>query len=50
LEIFADFHPFLFQISTTIVPKAGHGLNLEYSHPFTYKTINDFFASKVPAN
>ncbi|KAK5111813.1 hypothetical protein LTR62_004733 [Meristemomyces frigidus] len=28
-----------------IVPRAGHGLNLEYSHPFTYKTINDYFVS-----
>lgn len=30
-------------ITTTIVPGAGHGLNLEYSHPFTYKSINEFF-------
>ena len=28
-----------------VVPKAGHGLNLEYSHPFTYGTINDYFVS-----
>ena len=34
-------------ITTTIVPGAGHGLNLEYSHPFTYKSINDFFVAKV---
>lgn len=34
-------------ITTTIVPGAGHGLNLEYSHPFTYKSVNDFFAAKV---
>ena len=34
-------------ISTVIVPGAGHGLNLEYSHPFTYKSINDFFVEKV---
>jgi pimeloyl-ACP methyl ester carboxylesterase len=27
----------------TIVPGAGHGLNFEYSHPFTYAKINDFF-------
>jgi pimeloyl-ACP methyl ester carboxylesterase len=26
-----------------IVPGAGHGLNLEYSHPLTYGTINDYF-------
>ena len=34
-------------ITTTIVPGAGHGLNLEYSHPFTYKSINDFFVAKL---
>jgi len=34
-------------ITTTIVPGAGHGLNLEYSHPFTYKSINDFFVEKL---
>ncbi|KAM0708336.1 hypothetical protein Q7P35_004987 [Cladosporium inversicolor] len=34
-------------ISTVIVPGAGHGLNLEYSHHFTYKSINDFFVEKV---
>ncbi|GAB7331401.1 hypothetical protein MBLNU13_g02824t1 [Cladosporium sp. NU13] len=34
-------------ITTVIVPKAGHGLNLEYSHPFTYKSINNFFVEKV---
>jgi pimeloyl-ACP methyl ester carboxylesterase len=34
-------------ISTTIVPGSGHGLNLEYSHPFTYKTINEFFGEKL---
>jgi len=26
-----------------VVPNAGHGLNLEYSHPFTYSTINNYF-------
>lgn len=26
-----------------IVPGAGHGLNLEYTAPRTYVTINDFF-------
>lgn len=34
-------------ISTEIIPGAGHGLNLEYSHPMTYKAVNDFFAMKV---
>lgn len=28
-----------------IVPNAGHGLNLEYSHPLTYTTILNFFES-----
>lgn len=34
-------------ITTKIVAAAGHGLNLEYSHPETYKAINDFFSEKV---
>jgi pimeloyl-ACP methyl ester carboxylesterase len=34
-------------ITTTIVPGAGHGLNLEYSHPFTYKSVNEFFVEKL---
>ena len=25
------------------VPKTGHGLNLQYSHPFTYNKVNQFF-------
>ncbi|EMC96311.1 hypothetical protein BAUCODRAFT_470284 [Baudoinia panamericana UAMH 10762] len=29
--------------TAVIVPNAGHGLNLEYSHPFTYGTINNYF-------
>jgi pimeloyl-ACP methyl ester carboxylesterase len=34
-------------ITAVVVPGAGHGLNLEYSHPFTYKSINDFFVEKL---
>jgi pimeloyl-ACP methyl ester carboxylesterase len=34
-------------ITTFIVPGAGHGLNLEYTHPITYKNINDFFVAKL---
>lgn len=34
-------------ITAEIVPGAGHGLNLEYSHPITYKAINDFFKEKL---
>jgi len=34
-------------ITTTIVPGAGHGLNLEYSHPFTFKSVNEFFVEKL---
>jgi hypothetical protein len=30
-------------ILSPIVPKTGHGLNLQYSHPFTYNTVNQFF-------
>lgn len=43
----ADAEPF----KVVIVPGAGHGLNLEYSHGFTYRTINDFFVQngKGPA-
>ncbi|KAK1817873.1 hypothetical protein LTR12_007744 [Friedmanniomyces endolithicus] len=26
-----------------IVPGAGHGLNLEYTHPVTYSTVNNYF-------
>jgi pimeloyl-ACP methyl ester carboxylesterase len=26
-----------------LVDESGHGLNLEYSHPFTYGTINNYF-------
>lgn len=34
-----------------IVPEAGHGLNLEYSHPFTYASIlNYFVANGLAAN
>nr|POF23959.1 hypothetical protein CFP56_54895 [Quercus suber] len=33
----------------TIVPNAGHGLNLEYSHPYTYGTINNFFLQDPPS-
>jgi pimeloyl-ACP methyl ester carboxylesterase len=34
-------------ITAVVVPGAGHGLNLEYSHPFTYKSINEFFVEKL---
>lgn len=37
------------EIMTHVVAGAGHGLNLEYSHPETYKAINDFFTEKVGA-
>ncbi|KAI0470457.1 Alpha/Beta hydrolase protein [Xylariaceae sp. FL0804] len=33
--------------TAVVVPGAGHGLNLDYSHPFTYKTIQDFFDANV---
>ncbi|KAF2482664.1 hypothetical protein BDY17DRAFT_251478 [Neohortaea acidophila] len=28
---------------TVIVPGSGHGLNLQYTHPFTYAQVNGFF-------
>lgn len=37
-------------ITTEIIPGAGHGLNLEYSHPLTFKTINEFFVEKLGKN
>jgi hypothetical protein len=33
--------------NATIVPNAGHGLNYQYSHPFTYATILDFFKTNA---
>ena len=30
-------------ISSVVIPGSGHALNLEYSHPSTYRHINDFF-------
>ncbi|KAK4550470.1 hypothetical protein LTR36_000049 [Oleoguttula mirabilis] len=34
-----------------IVPEAGHGLNLQYSHPFTYSSINNYLvANGLAAN
>lgn len=47
-KFIANANPF----EVVIVPGAGHGLNLEYSHPFTYGTINNFFIQngKGPAN
>ncbi|QIW98327.1 hypothetical protein AMS68_003845 [Peltaster fructicola] len=44
----ANANPF----DVVIVPGAGHGLNLEYTHPFTFGTINNFFVQngKGPAN
>lgn len=32
---------------STVVPGAGHALNFEYSHPFTYDAILNFFATVV---
>ncbi|KAF2770817.1 hypothetical protein EJ03DRAFT_373395 [Teratosphaeria nubilosa] len=31
-----------------IVGEAGHGLNLEYSHPYTYSEVLNFFLQNVP--
>ncbi|CAG9982929.1 unnamed protein product [Clonostachys byssicola] len=40
-----DANPF----EAIIVPKAGHALNLGYSHDFTYKAINEFLTTNVPS-
>lgn len=37
--MFKNASPF----KVSIIPRAGHGLNLEYSAPQTYQTILDFF-------
>ncbi|KAK4580518.1 hypothetical protein LTR86_000721 [Recurvomyces mirabilis] len=37
------FFPNATNPTAVVVPGAGHGLNLEYSHPFTYGKINDYF-------
>ncbi|UNI13903.1 hypothetical protein JDV02_000598 [Purpureocillium takamizusanense] len=33
--------------NATVVPEAGHGLNLGYSSAFTYKAIHDFLKAEV---
>ncbi|KAK5010881.1 hypothetical protein LTR28_007177 [Elasticomyces elasticus] len=46
-----NFIPNAKAFEVVIVPNAGHGLNLEYSHPFTYATINNYFGQNgVAAN
>ncbi|KAK5703538.1 hypothetical protein LTR17_022017 [Elasticomyces elasticus] len=43
--------PYAKNFEVVIVPNAAHGLNLEYSHPFTYATINNYFiANGLAAN
>lgn len=40
---FANASPF----NATVVPGAGHGLNLGYSHTFTYNTMLEFLDAHV---
>lgn len=35
------------KFEAVVVGEAGHGLNLEYSHPFTYSKILDFVTQNV---
>lgn len=39
------FFPDAANFEAFIVPGAGHGLNLEYSHPLTYSTILEYLKS-----
>ena len=43
LETSKPMFPKASKFDAVVVPGAGHGLNLQYSHPFTYNTINNFF-------
>jgi pimeloyl-ACP methyl ester carboxylesterase len=39
----ADYLPKAENFEVTIIPGAGHGLNLEYTHPTTYASILNYF-------
>jgi pimeloyl-ACP methyl ester carboxylesterase len=38
-----EFFPNAEDFKVTIIPGAGHGLNLEYTWPITYASVNDYF-------
>lgn len=45
-ETSKNYLPDVSNFDVVIVPGAGHGLNLEYSHPFTYASINNYFVAQ----
>ncbi|KAF3760561.1 alpha/beta-hydrolase [Cryphonectria parasitica EP155] len=49
LEMSRAEFPNTTNFTAVVVGEAGHGLNLEYSHPFTYSTILDFVEQNVGA-
>lgn len=47
LETSRPLFPSTSKFEAVVVGEAGHGLNLEYSHPFTYSKILDFVTQNV---
>ncbi|KAJ4389558.1 hypothetical protein N0V93_007028 [Gnomoniopsis smithogilvyi] len=47
LEMSRAYFPKTSKFEAVVVGEAGHGLNLEYSHPYTYGTILDFVTQNV---
>ncbi|KAK2602131.1 hypothetical protein N8I77_008689 [Diaporthe amygdali] len=47
LEMSKPMFPSASKFEAIVVGEAGHGLNLEYSHPFTYGKILDFVTQNV---
>ncbi|KAH8894514.1 alpha/beta-hydrolase [Thozetella sp. PMI_491] len=42
-----EFFPSASAFEVVVIPEAGHGLNLEYSHPTTYGAILDFVEKHI---
>lgn len=42
-----SFFPEASYFNATVIPKAGHGLNMGYSHVLTYETMLDFIDSEL---
>ncbi|KAJ4423307.1 hypothetical protein N0V82_002034 [Gnomoniopsis sp. IMI 355080] len=47
LDMSRPYFPKTSKFEAVVVGEAGHGLNLEYSHPYTYETILDFVTQNV---
>ena len=47
LEKSKPLFPSTSKFEAVVVGEAGHGLNLEYSHPYTYSKILDFVTQNV---